>query len=396
MDRLDNRTWNWLLDVVWGGDPGAITDWFTRAQVPQETRDQVWQTFPPAMQRAVNQASAMSAPSSSSLAGAVSLPTIAPAEARQAAGSLHRKAEIEAERQIKSGSSDQILQAMDLLSENKRNYLISAMPHRMRQSLRALNNADPSNPGHVEIMAEDRRATLVSLLRRSQLFRCYKEIRQFYKSGAKSYNKFYASRMPDDFDFLSEKIQTRSEGAVDSFKRVVRNANNENIRQNQGYRSIIDKGEYLFTNKINAGNCAEMASVAGYLAKSRFPFETLHLCTVPSPGDHGLIIVGSSTLPIGPIESWKYHGLSSDLYAIDVWLATACPIHEYQSKVEEKLQKWASENKLIITPLPFQEKENIRMYSKKQNEIIDGTAIRADNQQYLRNFLCSSCIFYKL
>src|SRR5271155_3350391 len=105
MDRLDNRTWNWLLDVVWGGDPGAITDWFTRAQVPQETRDQVWQTFPPAMQRAVNQASAMPA----SMAGAL---TIAPAVAQQAVTNLQRQAVAD---QIRNGGPDQILQAMEAL-----------------------------------------------------------------------------------------------------------------------------------------------------------------------------------------------------------------------------------------------------------------------------------------
>src|SRR5271155_4666090 len=157
--------WNWLIRAVGGGDPAIIAGMFV--QLPQDTRDQVWPAFPPAMQLAVHQASAMAASRSSSLALALGPqvapppPTIAPAEAQEAVTNLQREAVAE---QIRNGSPDQILQAMGQLAEPDRIHLIRAMPPRMEGTLRALHEARRANrdPG-LSIEDEDRRTTLDNL-----------------------------------------------------------------------------------------------------------------------------------------------------------------------------------------------------------------------------------------
>jgi hypothetical protein len=147
--------WEWLIQVVAGGNPATIVRYLVDLQLPRETGDRILAALPNEMRSAVTR-----------MVHQQDASPVAPAEAQQAVINLRRQVENDVAVQIQSGNPNQIVEAMALLPEERRRLLLyDAMPPRMRETLIRLYRARISNqnPGPVVLMDEDRRATLDNL-----------------------------------------------------------------------------------------------------------------------------------------------------------------------------------------------------------------------------------------
>jgi hypothetical protein len=203
---------------------------------------------------------------------------------------------------------------------------------------------------------------------------CFTEARDYYKQNVKSFNKIYiASETP--------KAQRRLDNANSAHaSRLDRNERRDEEK------STVEKGCDLVARGVKDGNCDEMCSVAAYFINRRFPEEELHKV---STRDHSLLVVGEAP-PGKPITDWSKHEFNSDSYVLDVWMNIFCETREYESKVRDKLEKWAGEDKLILTLDIPGAVEEITFLGERGHPNKTYGACLPNNQDYIDSILSST------
>lgn len=101
----------------------------------------------------------------------------------------------------------------------------------------------------------------------------------------------------------------------------------------------------IIDNEVVAGNCEEMATLAGIFAYDA-GIGTVWIVKIGNPGDHAFCLIGSDTPP-----RWKCAGFfkndKSDAWVIDPWANVCCPLRDYERLFTQKMDKWAVQGKRI-------------------------------------------------
>ena len=178
--------------------------------------------------------------------------------------------------------------------------------------------------------------------------RVLQEGREFYKGGPKSSNKMYESALDEHQEIaLNKKEETRNLNAA--------LAANEKYDLDAATKDMspVQKGEHIVTNNIRSGNCEEMTRA------------TLHLCMadesirskmtgawVANTAPHTFLLVsdGPALGAQGSLKSLAdlAHGAHEGVWVIDTWMNIACKGADYCDRIEQKIDKWAQQGKVVV------------------------------------------------
>lgn len=132
----------------------------------------------------------------------------------------------------------------------------------------------------------------------------------------------------------------------------------DKVRKYQRNHSDIEYGNYLLSNNIRAGNCGEMLAVAAKIIGSRFPAAKIGVAALSAKDiDHALLIVGNFPKSANAAQ-WEQIEESFNARVVDVWAGICCHVREYPALLREKMEKWSSREKYIVT-VPDQNGERI-------------------------------------
>jgi hypothetical protein len=222
--------------------------------------------------------------------------------------------------------------------DRNRGGLLESLPQRRADTERSMVTSVRSDPGVSSSSVTGRDAQpKFTKPTPIEIADCFKEVRAYYKGELKSENKFYGNTD-------SPKTEKRFINQNDAHFKLDKMG-----APRDGGRTRIENGDYLIKNNIKYGNCGEMSDVAASIVRKKFPNSDLHKIIIGCEGSHVLIIVGSPPKP-GDIASWGKYPSSLDSYVIDAWMGIQCHIKDYPSLAESKLNKWASQNKMITVP----------------------------------------------
>lgn len=156
-------------------------------------------------------------------------------------------------------------------------------------------------------------------------------VRNYYKDGLKSSNKFIVlndSQLRDEK--LAEKANVRFEKSVQASRLIAAYRD----------RQIADPGQ--------AGNCGEMAQMAGRFAEQAG--SVVHLCGIESPGDHMFCAVDFPRDVRRPahVENMDMEVFNfPEALVIDPWMNICCHFKDYPREAKFKLMEWSDDGKWI-------------------------------------------------
>jgi hypothetical protein len=188
-------------------------------------------------------------------------------------------------------------------------------------------------------------------------------VRAYFKKGLKSSNKMHT--ITDQDMAVANKTslvlgQNRTTARVreaiqKNARRKKANVSLGLIRTATKGMNIVDEANALLTipQEQLAGNCWEMAAVAGWCINSWFsiPFDHIFMASVTNPGDHAFCVCTLDTLPtklqFASVTDFTKYWYAYKWLVIDPWLNTACTVRDYLEQTGQKLEKWGREGKRV-------------------------------------------------
>lgn len=180
--------------------------------------------------------------------------------------------------------------------------------------------------------------------------KAHKLIRAFYKGQVKSGNKMYAQPKPNAIvsEAMRKKHALREENVEKALDQI------STQRRYLDDHSLYEYANYLidahYEQRMVIGNCFEMALLAAYYCWE-IKSGTAWVVELGAPGDHGFCIVTDDKTP-----AWQtvaaFKDDKSDAWAVDPWANVCCPLGEYESRFEKKMDDWTSQGKRILMREP--------------------------------------------
>ncbi len=164
-----------------------------------------------------------------------------------------------------------------------------------------------------------------------------KEIREAYKKGLGSSNKAY---FPE-----AASSESRNIAQIRSGRNKGLRAKDTYLNNIQALNSLAEKFKISITDssplKIETGNCGELASAAAKKAiEHGAHVEKWHIPKY----DHSFTVVGKPPERVTTdFETW------TDCWIIDPWSNIVCKAPEYVGKLKDKMDRWTSKGKFIVT-----------------------------------------------
>jgi len=194
------------------------------------------------------------------------------------------------------------------------------------------------------------------------------EVRAFFNAGFKSNNKGYD---------LDAALAAKPEQELAQMLKVdLRNT----AKEYSLYARIptwtmdltrLEKVKLILKMPVaqRAGNCMEMAEVAGYYAikKHNFPARAVYIAMMDEPGDHAFCLI--STEPVTSTDIGSRRGgavtfrsvmrfvaspAAAGSMIVDPWLNTVCKGSDYLKQAGTKLEKWSGDGKRVYWQSPSQ------------------------------------------
>ena len=94
-----------------------------------------------------------------------------------------------------------------------------------------------------------------------------------------------------------------------------------------------------------AGNCSDMAAYAAWFATWR-RIGTAWLAVIEDPGDHIFCIIAGVTRPRWDCVA-NFRNDRTDAWVIDPWANICCPVRDYETQFNLKMDKWTQRGKRI-------------------------------------------------
>lgn len=191
--------------------------------------------------------------------------------------------------------------------------------------------------GTSRIPSNDRRARSVDSVE-VMVKDIFKQVRRAYSNGLKSSNKTY-----------SQEIKTRAgmfgmgKQHKDDTKRLKQAGEALSILRDQNIENVV-KGSVPAPQQklvIDAANCGELARASAKIAVEKgMHAEVWRL----DDDDHGFAVIGKP--PAGDtvdFAGWK------NIWIVDPWLGVEAKATDYIEKANEKMRKWQSEGKVMLS-----------------------------------------------
>lgn len=149
-------------------------------------------------------------------------------------------------------------------------------------------------------------------------------IRNYYKDGVKSTNKFYTSTSKTD----PEKLNRRAKNAF--------------LAEQQ-----LKRFRFEGSSPGKAANCGEFSRIAAQFAVDAG--NTAHIVEICPPGDHSFCVVDYPANARRPASAQDMINHDYDgTYVIDVWLDVCCRFSEYPAQAVKQFGVWSKQGKWIL------------------------------------------------
>lgn len=174
-------------------------------------------------------------------------------------------------------------------------------------------------------------------------------VRAFFTKGVKSGNKIYDESSSASVD-ASQFVMTQ----VKSTNRLNDAIRSQNLRLPgaAAYNLALDLVRVPLADR--AGNCGEMAALAGYyvLTTEFLQRNLIYTGEISSPGDHVFCLVAAAPLAanllnFASVSAFTQNSSAGSFLIIDPWLNTTSSGKDYLTLGGQKLDKWQSDGKRI-------------------------------------------------
>jgi len=154
----------------------------------------------------------------------------------------------------------------------------------------------------------------------------YVEVKEAYRAGHKSNNKFYLRGSKAEDSRRRAAVANRAIGEI-------RAQFSANIRSGV----VVPPSDELV---IPAGNCGELARIAAKRTIEKGGYA--EVWKFDDDADHAFAVIGHSPKNTSrSFSSWK------DVWIVDPWANIVCPAPKYIDKLIKKMEKWERSGKII-------------------------------------------------
>ncbi len=170
-------------------------------------------------------------------------------------------------------------------------------------------------------------------------------VRRYYKGQFKSGNKQYEALIPTT-GLPNPKAAPRQ--AASLVAGVVVNLTRATDQNPSLVAKAVALANFDATTGIRAGNCWEMALMAGLFARLSGCTERIWIVGISGIGDHAFCCIGPDTMPTWNTSDDMAADRRGGIFVIDPWANTVCRQDEYPFQFRQKMRAWSEEGKRIL------------------------------------------------
>jgi len=195
------------------------------------------------------------------------------------------------------------------------------------------------------------------------------EVRDYFKAGFKSGNKLYEIS-PEDVRVANVtdrpqagqhravtrvNVSLQKHAAEKNVRRAKADAAMVEVRAQTKGLSLVAEAELLarLPRGERAGNCREMAVLAGWLVLEHGFLKPDHIFkgSVCYPIEHAFCLLTPDNLPpttnFPTVRDFIYSWHAISWIIIDPWLNLVCRVNQYLTRAGQKLEKWGGAGKRV-------------------------------------------------